>query len=309
MVQATAHELLVAPNHVLVCSTGTIGVKLPMKRVLKGIQMSDSSLTEKGWHAAAAAILTTDTRTKEIALEFEIGRGEKITIGAMAKGSGMINPFMATMLAFVTTDAKINARLLHKALKQAVHNTFNMITVDNDKSTNDTVLILASGLSDSKEITDGSERFRRFQEALTYLCEFLAKEIVRDGEGATKLFEVKVIGASSALAARRAAKQVAGSNLVKTAVYGADANWGRIAGALGDAGVKLSPLTLSIRLENLTLVKKGEPVKFSEAKAKLIMKKIEFKIGIDLGQGTAEAAAWGCDLSYGYVKINAKYRT
>lgn len=305
MIELTASALKIAKKRVLVSSTGSIGKPLPIKKIANGIKKA-SGLLSKDSKGAAQAILTTDTRTKEIAVKISIGKNT-VTIGGMAKGSGMINPKMATMLSFVTTDAKIKPALLRKLLTFAVNNSFNMTTVDRDRSTNDMVLVLANGLS-GIEIKEGSSVYKKFAEALQYVCTHLAKEIARDGEGATKLIEVKVQGAKTGADARRAAKIIVGSNLFKAAVFGEDPNWGRVMAALGYSGTFVDPSKVSVSIGKSKLVSRGKGVKFN-SKAKQELKKKEVKFLVDLRLGKGSATAWGCDLTYDYVKINAKYRT
>lgn len=280
MVAETAKALGIKPEKVLVTSTGVIGKPLPMGRIKVGIRRLAKRLSKAGGKAVARAILTTDTRTKEIAVK--VG---KITIAGIAKGAGMIAPGMATMLAFVTTDAKIDRRLLNKILKNAVDKTFNMISVDNCMSTNDCVIALANGLSGEQV---AGRKSQVFIQAFEYVCEYLAKEIARDGEGATKLLTVKVTGARNEKEARAAVKAVTGSFLVKAAVYGRDKNIGRILQAVGATSLK---------------------VNWKKFKFDWKMGSKEDVISVNLGVGKSSAVGWGCDLTEGYVRINAKYRT
>jgi len=272
----------------LVASTGVIGVQLPIDVIKTGIKKLKNVLSKSGGRSAAEAILTTDTFKKEIAVKIKIN-GRDIYIGAMAKGSGMIHPDMATMISVITTDANISPTALKKALSAAVQNSFNMISVDGDMSTNDCVFILANGMSGSKEIKEKSKEFKLFLQALDYICKYLAKEIVKDGEGATKIFEVNVIGAKNDAEAKILARAVTNSNLVRTAIYGSDPNWGRIMAALGSTGIKFDPDLVEVTMDNL--------------KSKVVL------IKINLNSGSFNAIAWGCDLTEGYIKINARYHT
>jgi glutamate N-acetyltransferase/amino-acid N-acetyltransferase len=304
-----AGELLkIDPHDVIVTSTGVIGVQLPMDRVLAGVEKAVSKLGRDGGAKAAKAIMTTDTIPKEIAVEFIIG-GKKTVIGAMAKGSGMIHPNMATMLGFVTTDTAVSPALLDRALRYAVNRTFNMVTVDGDTSTNDMVVVLANGLAGNPKITAEDEDYIAFRDALLYVCTYLARMIARDGEGATKLVEVRVVNAASEEDAKKAAKAVANSNLVKTAIFGEDANWGRIICAVGYSGAEFDPARVDISIGDEKMCQDGTPLNFSEERAKKILEQDEVTILVDMKNGTAEAVAWTCDFSYDYVKINADYRT
>lgn len=310
MAQETARVLGVAEERVLVASTGVIGVPLPMDRLREGIRRAAGLLSRDGGHAAAEAILTTDTRTKEFALRLPLSGGRWVHIGGMAKGSGMIHPQLATMLAFITTDAPVPAAALQAALTQAVDLSFNMVTVDGDTSTNDMVVVLASGAAGGPEVELDSPDFQQFSRGLQAVCTFLAREIARDGEGARHLIEVYVTGARSAADARQVARVVAGSNLVKTAVAGGDPNWGRIAAAAGRAGVPLNAERLSVWLGDVLVVQAGVPTDYSEESARQALLGDEVRIRVDLGEGgPGEAVAWGCDLTCDYVHINASYRT
>jgi len=262
MVDSTAKALGIPAKSVLVASTGSIGIPLPIKKIAKGITLLSKKLSYKGGKDATKAILTTDTFAKEIAIEIKI-RGKSVRIAGITKGAGMINPSLvhATMLGFITTDAKIKSKLLTKALTEAVKVSFNMVTVDRDKSTNDTVFALANGESGSAEIREGGPDYKKFFEALQYVCIYLAKEIARDGEGATKLIEVNVSGAKTLIDARRAAKIIAGSNLLKAAVFGADPNWGRIMAALGYSGAQLKLDKVGVSLGKVKVVKSGKGAK------------------------------------------------
>jgi len=307
-IRAVSKALNIRESHVLVTSTGVIGVQLPMDNVLAGVEQVVKALTPQGGSDAAQAIMTTDTFPKELAITLELG-GQKVTIGAMAKGSGMIHPNMATMLGFITTDAAVSAGLLHKALKEAVDKSFNMISVDGDTSTNDMVVILANGLAGNEEIAAEGDDYNKFKEALEEVCIVLAKAIARDGEGATKLVEIRVKNAPSTGDAVKAAKAIATSSLVKTAIFGADANWGRIIAAVGYSGANFDPDRVDIYLGDEKMAENGCGLDFSEERAKAILEDEVIIITVDLKIGSSEATAWGCDLSYDYVKINAAYRT
>jgi len=308
--------LEVDEREVAVASTGVIGVPLPINVIVKNINVLKASLRDDGQgHAdALEAIMTTDTRKKETAFEIEIG-GKTVRIGAMAKGSGMIHPDMATMLAFITTDAAISSEALDKCLRKAVNNSFNRLTVDGDTSTNDMVLIMANGEAGNEQLTTdgGHEDLKKFESALEVVCISLAKMIARDGEGATKLISVKLEGASCEKTALSLAKSVASSSLVKAACFGADANWGRVLCAMGYAGVDFSPektdVCFSSRAGDITVCKSGKAFSFSEEKAKQILSEEEIEIRINMNDGESIATVWGCDLTYDYVKINGDYRS
>ncbi len=304
----------VSAENILVCSTGVIGVNLPMDIILKGIDdtfalLGDSA--DKG-DMAAEAIMTTDTYAKKAAVEIEVG-GKTVTIGGMAKGSGMINPNMATMLCFITTDCAISKEMLNKALKSCVEDTFNMISVDGDMSTNDTVLCLANGMAGNAEIDGEKEDFEKFKEALFYITKKLAMSCADDGEGATKLIEAKVTGAKNKENARKMALSVVSSSLLKAAIFGEDANWGRVLCAMGYSGAEFDPMAVTIvfRSENgdIKLMDKGTPVVFDEDLAAKILSAHNIYIDMILEEGDGEAVAWGCDLTYDYVKINGDYRS
>jgi len=307
-VDATASALKVPREQVLVSSTGVIGQYLPMDKMVAGINELASQLSPTGNRDAAEAIMTTDTFSKETAVKFSFGSSE-ITIGGMAKGSGMIAPNMATMLAFVTTDAVMDHALLAKALKQANAKSFNRITVDGDTSTNDMALILANGQARNKPIKDHSEEYQLFVAALEYVMIKLAKMIARDGEGATKLVEILVTGAKTEEEAVQAAKSVANSNLVKTAVHGADANWGRILAAVGYSGIDFDPDAVEIAFDDVPVLKSNYEIVLDEERAKAALSKDAVVITIALNQGGAHARVWTCDLTKEYVHINASYRS
>ena len=297
------------PGEFLVASTGVIGVNLPMAKLVKGIKEAGLHLSAANGNLAAQAIMTTDTFSKELAIRIDLG-GKKAVIGGMAKGSGMIHPNMATLLSLVTTDAAISKECLQQALKSAVDKSFNMVTVDGDSSTNDTLAVLANGQAGNKKITDSKDpQYQIFADGLAYVCTELAKMIARDGEGATKLMEVQVLNASSEIDATLGAKAIAGSNLVKAALFGEDANWGRIICALGYSGAGFNPDLVDVYLGDLMMAKDGGGLVFDEAKAAEILKEKSVKITVDLKQDKFNATAWGCDLTYDYVKINGDYRT
>ena len=297
---AAADALEISPQSVLICSTGVIGMQLPMEK-----------MTEAGTDAAKA-IMTTDTRNKQVAVKVTIG-GKEVTIGGMCKGSGMIHPNMCTMLAFVTTDVNISKKLLQEALSADVQDTFNMVSVDGDTSTNDTLLVLANGQAGNHEITEKGADYDTFVEALHYVNETLAKKIAGDGEGATALFEVKVIHADNKEDAKTLAKSVITSSLTKAALFGHDANWGRILCALGYSGAKFDPEAIELYLESsagkILIFKDGMAADYSEEEATRILSCSEVTALVDMKMGEAKATAWGCDLTYDYVKINADYRS
>lgn len=306
LIAATALQIDV--EKVAVSSTGLIGVLLPMPRIAAGIRFAAKHLSKTGNSDAAAAIMTTDTYPKEIAIQLEL-EGRIITIGGVAKGSGMVHPDMATILGFITTDAKISLDALQTALKKGNDISFNMITVDGDTSTNDMVLVMANGLAGNSEIQVGTPLFDEFSAALKEVLIFLAKEIAKDGEGATKLLEVQIQGAHSEKDARLAARAVCSSLLVKTALFGRDANWGRILCALGYSGAVFEPSRVDLYIGNVQVMKKGTPLVFDEAAALEVLSKPQVSVVADLQAGEASAVGWGCDLSYDYVKINGDYRT
>lgn len=312
--KAAAEALFISENAVLVASTGVIGMQLPIDRIVSGIK----KLTEgkqgdlEAGTRASRAIMTTDTKNKEAAVQIEIG-GRTVTLGGMCKGSGMIHPNMCTMLAFVTTDAVISKELLTKAVKEDVVDTFNMISVDGDTSTNDTLLVLANGMAENPEIRENSPEYEAFREALHEINETLAKKMAGDGEGATALFETKVIHAPSKQDARILAKAVICSSLTKAAIYGHDANWGRILCALGYSGVIFDPEKIELFFESkagrIQIYKDGVAADYSEEEATKILSEPEVTVVVDMKNGEESATAWGCDLTYDYVKINADYRS
>ena len=309
--QLVAKELGIDPKDVVVASTGVIGQPLDIAPIESGIPALVAGL---GAHSGLACegIMTTDTRPKEIAFEFTIG-GKTCRIGGIAKGSGMIHPNMATMLVFVTTDCKISAKMLQKALSEDVKNSFNMVSVDGDTSTNDMVSVLANGEAGNAEIVAQGEDFVAFKKALSAVTTDLCRKIAGDGEGATKLLECKIEGGRDEITAKKVAKSVVCSSLFKAAMFGADANWGRVLCAIGYAGadVDVNKVDVSFRSEKgeILVCKNGAGVPFSEEKAKEILLESEIEILIGLNDGVAKATAWGCDLTYEYVKINGDYRT
>jgi glutamate N-acetyltransferase/amino-acid N-acetyltransferase len=308
MQQETAEKLGIPSHLVGVASTGVIGEHLPIEKISSGIQnlVLDDEL--KGSIEFSQSILTTDTVSKNTSYTFTVN-GKDITIAGTAKGSGMIHPNMATMLGFITTDAAINQKDLHTALSYAVDRTFNCITVDGDTSTNDMVLMLANGMAENEELNGEHPEWEVFLDALVMVCEDLGKLIAKDGEGASKLIEVNVEGAKTDSDARIVAKTVVGSPLVKTAVFGCDANWGRILCAAGYSGVTFDPERMRILIGENEVVVDGEPVDFSEDEVRNYLKGQEIHITVLLSEGMGSGRAWGCDLTYDYVQINASYRT
>jgi glutamate N-acetyltransferase/amino-acid N-acetyltransferase len=308
-VESVAQHLGVRRDDVLISSTGVIGQYLPMEKLRAGIPVAVSALAREHYAAAAEAIMTTDTFSKQLAMHVKLG-DQEVHLGGMAKGSGMIAPNMATMLAFITTDAAISAGLLTYSLKRAADRSFNRITVDGDTSTNDMVLVMANGLAGNKEMCDPTEPvFERFYSALEDLLVRLSKMIVLDGEGATKFVEIEVKGAATERAAVLAARAVANSSLVKTAIHGEDANWGRILAAVGYSGIDFDPATAEIFFGQVPILRRNYVIAFSEDEAKQVLRQREIKITVDLHQGSHAAAFWTCDLSKEYVAINANYRT
>ncbi len=309
-----AKALNIPEDAVLVASTGVIGMQLPIDRLKKGIALlkeAKGGTVEHGT-AAAKAIMTTDTVHKEIAVQVELG-GKTVTIGGMCKGSGMIHPNMCTMLAFVTTDVCISKEMLQKAVSEDVKDTFNMISVDGDTSTNDTLLVLANGAAKNPQITEENEDYGLFAAALNTVNTYLAKKMAGDGEGATALFEVKIVGAETKADAAALSKSVVTSSLVKAAVYGHDANWGRILCAMGYSGVEFDPEKVDLFFESaagrIQIIENGVAVDYSEEEATRILSEPEVTAIADVKMGDASATAWGCDLTYDYVKINADYRS
>lgn len=312
--EEAAKVLGIPADAVLVGSTGVIGKQLPMDRIKNGVAKLAAAKkdTLEAGTDAAKAIMTTDTCKKEIALELEIS-GKTVTIGGMAKGSGMIHPNMCTMLSFITTDAAITKTALQKALSDDVNDTYNMISVDGDTSTNDTVLVLANGMAGNEEIAEGTEDYNTFYAALHEVNEFLAKSMAGDGEGATALFEVNVIGAKSKEQAKLLSKSIACSNLTKAALAGHDANWGRILCAMGYSGAQFDPEKVDLFIESsagkIQLVDTGVGTDFDEEKATEILSQPVVIATADMKMGTEKATAWGCDLTHGYIDINADYRS
>lgn len=312
--QAAAQALGLKAEEVLVASTGVIGMQLPIERITEGIADLAAAKNDSlaAGQQAAEAIMTTDTVSKQAAVTVTIG-GREVTVGGMCKGSGMIHPNMGTMLAFVTTDAAISQEMLQAALKEDVQDTFNMVSVDGDTSTNDTLIVLANAAADNPEITQKGEDYDLFCRALHAVNESLSRKIAGDGEGATALFETRVIHAASKQEAKRLAKAVICSSLTKAAVFGHDANWGRILCALGYSGVSFNPSAIELYFESaagrILIYKDGCAADYSEEEATRILSEPEVTVVVDMKCGRAEAAAWGCDLTYDYVKINADYRS
>lgn len=306
MQQKVAERFQIQPDLVAVASTGIIGQPLPMATVTKGIL---SLASEKGNAAAFhEAILTTDTATKELTVTLELS-GSKVTIAGVAKGSGMIHPNMATMLSFITTDANISADLLQELLAEVTETTFNQITVDGDTSTNDMVIVLANGLAATSPLIKNTEEYQQFAAAFSFVAETLAKKIAQDGEGATKLIEVQVEQGRDSTIARMIAKKIVGSSLVKTAMFGEDPNWGRIICALGYADPDLNPEKVDIWLGESQVLQAGQPVLYNQEAMQKHLKQAEILIKVNVHQGNAGGNAWGCDLTYKYVEINALYHT
>ena len=307
--EVSARELGVKPDAVYVASTGVIGEFLPMPKVETGISTAVGLLSASGWEQATEAIMTTDLYPKLAVVQEEIG-GKTVTVAGIAKGSGMIHPNMATMLCFIVTDANISATMLKKSLCASTERSFNNITVDGDMSTNDMILCMANGAAGNKRPGVGSKDSKKFQACLDAVARSLAKQVVKDGEGATKFVEIEVRNARNPLEAKRAAMTVAKSSLVKTALFGEDANWGRIMAALGYSGVEMDEAKTDIYIGKSKLVEKGlGQGKHAERDASLALKQREVQIAIDLHKGKSAAVVWTCDMSYDYVKINAAYRS
>jgi len=312
--ECASEALNIPKDSVLVASTGVIGMQLPIDRICAGTKDMAAKLgntTEDG-HNAACAIMTTDTKEKEVAVTFELS-GKTVTLGGMSKGSGMIHPNMCTMLAFLTTDASISKELLTKALKADVQDTFNMISVDGDTSTNDTLVVLANGMAGNETITEENEDYRTFCEALHYVNETLAKKMAADGEGASKLFEAKVVNAKTKDDAKILAKSIISSSLSKAAIYGCDANFGRFLCAMGYSGSIFDQNDVELYFQSeageLKVFDKGTPLDFDEDYATKILSTDAVTVFVNMNNGDGEATAWGCDLTYDYVKINADYRS
>lgn len=308
MAALAAAEVGCAPEEVLVGSTGIIGVNLPMDKLAAGIRAAAAELSENGSVNAGNAIITTDTYSKACSCEVEIG-GVPVRFGAIAKGSGMIQPNMATMLCYITTDANISSRLMQKALSEIVEVTFNMISVDGDMSTNDTVLVLANGASGMAEIADGSPEYEKFYEVLKEICQELSKRIAADGEGATKFLTINVSGTKTFADAKIVAMSIARSPLVKTAFFGEDPNWGRVICAVGYAGVPMAPEKTVISFGGIPVYANGLGADFDEEAVRRVMAEHDIVIDVEMGMGDAGATVWSCDFSYEYVKINGEYHT
>lgn len=312
MAQIAADVLELKPTDIVVASTGVIGPSLPTENIRAAAPALKAALSREGSHAAAEAIMTTDTVAKEVAVSCVIG-GRPVKIGGISKGSGMIHPNMATMLCFVTSDCAISSAMLGKAVKTAADATFNMISVDGDTSTNDTCCVLASGLADNPVISEENEDYRIFYEGLHFVCETLAKKIAGDGEGATKLVTCLVENAKDEDTAEVVAKAVISSSLVKAAMFGADANWGRVLCAMGYSGADCEPEKTSVAFSSaegrISVCEQGQGLIFDEDLAKKILTEPEVTIEVDMAQGESRVMAWGCDLTYDYVKINGDYRS
>lgn len=314
MAKAVADALSIPVTAVYTASTGVIGKQMPIDVIIEGVKLLTSALSDDmtAGTLAAESIMTTDTYSKECAVSFTVD-GKEVTLGGMAKGSGMIHPNMATMLGVITTDLAISKELLQEAISADVKKSFNMISVDRDTSTNDSLLILANGLAGNKEITEKNADYEKFCEALNYVTTQLAKKMAADGEGATKLLEAQIVGAGSEEEAILLSKSIITSNLVKAAVFGNDANWGRILCAMGYSGADFDPDKVDLYIEStegkLKLVENGVASDYSEELASKILSAKEVKATADLKAGNATATAWGCDLTYDYVKINADYRS
>ena len=308
MAEIAAKELNCRQDDVIVASTGVIGVNLPMDKMELGIKNAAAELSTEGSVNAGNAIITTDTYSKACATEFELD-GKEIRIGAIAKGSGMIQPNMATMLCFITTDLSIDRKLLQDALSEITEVTFNMVTVDSDTSTNDMVIILANGEAGNKKITEKNSDYEKFYSVLKTMCTELAKKIASDGEGATKFLTINVHGAETFADAKKIGMTVANSPLVKTAFFGEDPNWGRTICAVGYSGVKFSPEKTIIKFGGIPVYAHSVGAKFDADALKKVMAEHDIVVDIELGLGDVDATVWTCDFSYGYVKINGEYHT
>ena len=308
MAALAAAEVGCAQDEVLVGSTGIIGVNLPMDKLEAGIKAAAAELSEDGSKNAGNAIITTDTYSKACSCEVEIG-GQAVRFGAIAKGSGMIQPNMATMLCYITTDANISSQLMQKALSEIVEVSFNMISVDGDMSTNDTVLVLANGASGAAEITDGSPEYEKFYATLKEICQELSKRIAADGEGATKFLTINVSGTKTFEDAKTVAMSIAKSPLVKTAFFGEDPNWGRVICAVGYAGIPMVPEKTVIKFGGVPVYANGLGAEFNEDDIHKVMAEHDIVIDVEMGMGDAKATVWSCDFSYEYVKINGEYHT
>ncbi len=308
MAKAAADAVGCAANEVIVASTGVIGVQLPMDKVTAGVKAAASELAEDGSVNAGNAIITTDTYSKACATEVEIG-GKKVRFGAIAKGSGMIQPDMATMLCFITTDAAIDQKILQAALSEVVEVTFNMISIDGDMSTNDMAIVLANGAAGNTTITEKGKDYEIFRDTLKELCTGLSKRIAADGEGATKFLTIHVTGAKTFESAKQVAMSVSKSPLVKTAFFGEDPNWGRVICAVGYAGVPMEPEKTVVKFGGVPVYANGVGASFDEKALRKVMEEHDILIDVELGLGDAEATVWSCDFSYEYVKINGEYHT
>ena len=306
MTTLAAQKTGATPEQILVCSTGVIGVELPMSLIRSGVEQLE--LTGRGGPDLAKAIMTTDTRPKEVAVSFEVG-GRQAALGGIAKGSGMIHPNMATMLSFLTTDAAVEREFLQNALSRVADETYNMLTVDGDSSTNDTVLLLANGTARNPEITAGSADADTFMAALRQVCTYLTQELARDGEGANHLIIVEVAGALDTADARSAARTIASSSLVKSAVYGVDPNWGRVLAALGRSGAAAEEDKIDLFVNGVCIMEAGKPIPFHRDAVVAQMRRPEVTFRLQLHLGSGEATAWGCDLTEEYVIINSAYTT
>ena len=312
MADVTAKTMGINADQVIVCSTGIIGQQVPVEKIVSNIENIKAGLSKEGHKEARIGIMTTDTMYKECAVQFEIG-GKTVTMGTMCKGSGMIHINMGTMLGFITTDCAISSKMLDKALHESILGTYNCVSVDGDTSTNDTLTILANGLAKNPAIDKKDENYKLFRDALYFVCEYLAKKMAGDGEGATALFEAKIINAKSVEDAKLMARSVVGSNLSKAAIYGHDANFGRFLCAMGYSGAQFDQNDVQLYFESkagkMIVFDKGNPVPFEEDEATRILSENAVTILINMNEGSASAAAWGCDLTYDYVKINADYRS
>ncbi|SDY26732.1 bifunctional glutamate N-acetyltransferase/amino-acid acetyltransferase ArgJ [Tindallia californiensis] len=311
--KTTAAFLDIDSTEVAIASTGVIGVPLPMDNIIEGIPEAAKQLSKKGGKAAAQGIMTTDTINKEIAVEIELD-GKIATIAGIAKGSGMIHPNMATMLGFITTDIVISPSYFQAILREITEGTFNMVTVDGDTSTNDSVIAMANGESGNREMNENHPQKDMFVQALQYVCEYLAKSIAKDGEGASKFIEVEAHGFITVSDARKAAKTIAGSNLVKTAIFGEDGNWGRMICSLGYSGVPFDMEGVKLNLsdgqeKNVKVLENGLPLEYDEELVTTILKNQSVRIIVEANNGSSSATAWGCDLTYDYIKINGSYRS
>ena len=306
MASITANILNAAPSEILVCSTGVIGVELPMSLIRDGV--ANINLSKDGANQVARAMMTTDTRPKEVAVSCEIA-GKTISIGGVAKGSGMIHPNMATMLSFITTDANVEQHFLEHCLTEVADSSYNMLTVDGDTSTNDTVLVLANGSANNEQITEGTKEAEVFQSALLEVAIFLTKELARDGEGASRLLSIEITGAKDVKSARQAARTIASSSLVKSAVYGSDPNWGRVLAALGRSEIEADETKIDLFVNGVCIMESGTPIPFHKEAVVVLMKGPEVTFKLQLNLGDASATAWGGDLTQEYVIINSAYTT